>query len=344
MRYHVDRPNLEKDMKLEDIRLLTGDIVLRAQTKDTSKPHKNIRPLDHLPTPIVVFADTPALVADLVDCIMEEEGKAAPDPAIISMDCEGVDLGRNGSLTLVQFYIPAAEKVYIVDVQTLGHKAFSIFVKRETEAVNLKMILESEETIKTLWDCRSDSDALKWHFDVTLQGIFDGQLAEIATRQRSKAKHLFGLDTAVRSRLNFSEEAASEFLMTKMDGSHAMDEGIDRILHIRNCREDGSRVDQAGDEVVEDRVKNGLAISAMVERPLPPLMIEYCTQDVIVLPMLIKKCIQSKYWDDGWSKRVQEESGTRLWQARSANYDPSTMRMTAPPDGWTKIERSDHTG
>ena len=81
----------------------------------------------------------------------------------------------------------------------------------------------------------------------------------------------------------------------------------------------------------------------MEERPLPPLIMKYCTQDVTVLPVLLAKCFGSKYWDDQWECRVKEESKARLQQARSASYDPSRMHMSAPPEGWKDIKRVDNT-
>ena len=74
----------------------------------------------------------------------------------VAFDCEGVDLGRHGVLTVVSLagFDPVASSVaYVIDVQVIGAVAFT---------TGLGALLESSEILKVMFDCRSDSDAL-WH-------------------------------------------------------------------------------------------------------------------------------------------------------------------------------------
>jgi len=103
--------------------------------------------------------------------------------SVVFVDCEGVNLGRNGRLCLVQ-------------VCTLRREAFLFdvvdpAVLAATMDAGLRALLESQSVLKVFHDCRSDSDAL-WHCaHVRLQHVFDTQIAHaVLTRQQTgKAGH-----------------------------------------------------------------------------------------------------------------------------------------------------------
>jgi len=90
---------------------------------------------------------------------------------LISVDCEGVALGRKGQLCMVQ--IATAYHVFIFDVLSLGE---SLFKK------GLKSILESHSPIKVFYDCRGDSDILYHQYNVELKGVLDVALTEVFYR------------------------------------------------------------------------------------------------------------------------------------------------------------------
>ena len=94
----------------------------------------------------------------------------------IAFDCEGVDLGRHGPLTVATFgTLDNNSPIYVVDVQVLGgDKVFS-------ESNAFKELLEGE-TPKIMFDCRADSDALFHQFGVKLNGVLDMQIMDQATR------------------------------------------------------------------------------------------------------------------------------------------------------------------
>ena len=74
----------------------------------------------------------------------------------LAVDCEGVELGRDGKLTLVQL-MADEDTVYLIDVLVLGENAFKY---------GLKEILESKEVTKLMFDCRNDSVSLWYEYGV----------------------------------------------------------------------------------------------------------------------------------------------------------------------------------
>ena len=92
----------------------------------------------------------------------------------LALDCEGVDLGRKGKLTVLQLGAKDRE-VYVFDMLRLGKDAFD---------ASLKDILESKRIVKMTYDCRSDSDSL-WHeYQVKLSNVLDMQLLEYICRKK----------------------------------------------------------------------------------------------------------------------------------------------------------------
>lgn len=85
---------------------------------------------------------------------------------IISFDCEGVNLGAKGQLT-------------VVEIGTLRGEAFIFDLLVCPELVNdggLRSILEDESVIKIIHDCRNDSHNLYTQYNVLLRNVFDTQV------------------------------------------------------------------------------------------------------------------------------------------------------------------------
>jgi hypothetical protein len=103
----------------------------------------------------------------------------------IAFDCEGVDLSRNGALTLACFCgcggVEEEEEtvVYMIDVLKIGQA--KIFPQTST-GINLKTILESHSHLKIMFDSRSDSDALYHQFGVRLANVLDLQVFDQGCR------------------------------------------------------------------------------------------------------------------------------------------------------------------
>ena len=88
----------------------------------------------------------------------------SPLPSL-AVDCEGVNLSRDGTITIVS--VATRNKVYLFDVQQLGAVVFD---------AGLREILEDPNIFKLMFDCRKDSDALLHLFGVQMRGMLDLQL------------------------------------------------------------------------------------------------------------------------------------------------------------------------
>lgn len=102
--------------------------------------------------------------ATLVDSII---GAKRSTKSIISFDCEGINLGLKGVLTLCQIATMNGE-VYLLDI--LACPAMVVEGK-------IKELLESECVVKIIHDCRNDSVNLYNQFEITLKNVFDTQAA-----------------------------------------------------------------------------------------------------------------------------------------------------------------------
>lgn len=88
------------------------------------------------------------------------------EPVVISVDCEGINLGLKGELTLVEIGTVRGE-AFIFDVLQCPNIV--------TEG-GLKALLENENVIKIIHDCRNDSVNLFVQFKVLLRNVFDTQV------------------------------------------------------------------------------------------------------------------------------------------------------------------------
>jgi ribonuclease D len=100
----------------------------------------------------------------IVNELSPELEEAFKDIHIVALDIEGVDLGRNGQISLVQIS-PEPTKCFLLDV--LHHDKDSPLV------CWLRGMLESKSVLKVIHDCRMDSDALKHILDIDLTNCHD---------------------------------------------------------------------------------------------------------------------------------------------------------------------------
>lgn len=91
------------------------------------------------------------------------------DQVVISVDCEGINLGVKGELTLIEIGTTSGE-AFIFDV--LACPAIM-------SDGGLKALLENESVIKVIHDCRNDSVNLFNQFKVLLRNVFDTQVSHI---------------------------------------------------------------------------------------------------------------------------------------------------------------------
>ncbi|KAJ8047414.1 Egalitarian protein-like [Holothuria leucospilota] len=91
-------------------------------------------------------------------------------PLVVAMDCEGVKLGKDGPLTLLQLGTVEGE-VFIFDILATPNKK-DMFVNG-----GLKELLEDDKILKIIHDSRFDACALHFQFGVTLTNVFDTSTA-----------------------------------------------------------------------------------------------------------------------------------------------------------------------
>jgi exonuclease 3'-5' domain-containing protein 1 len=126
--------------------------------------------------PNFVLAQT-TIVDNLEDAKRVIERITRESNTVLGLDLEGVNLGRGGTITLVQISTKDQE-VFIFDVyRTL----------RIMEEV-LKPILESPDIFKVIHDCVNDSCALFFNHQIRLDGVLDTQVAHCIIQQQDSVK------------------------------------------------------------------------------------------------------------------------------------------------------------
>ncbi|KXT16318.1 hypothetical protein AC579_3748 [Pseudocercospora musae] len=305
---YVREPDLEARLGLVELEELVGSIssqVRRVQSLHLdgveNDEYSQKAVMNALPAAEITLVDTAEQVSELGRLITESAKSQMGEPAFY-FDCEGKNLGRNGTVTLLAIYIPDLIRAFVVDLQELDHIGLATREEYET----LKTIFESSTILKGVFDCRGDSEALFAHYNLSLDGIVDVQLMEAATRKNSK--RLFGLDVCIKNRLkDLDSSAKAKFAESK--------------------------------DKVKELMRSGDG-SCFAERPLPNLLLEYAASDVIVLPALYEHFAKHEcYWGE-WPNRVTEETNRRLELSRQSDYDPSTLDMRAGPAEWVKLPRT----
>lgn len=109
------------------------------------------------------------------DAIMKSS--SSPDePVIISFDCKGVNLGVKGQLTLIE-------------IGTVRGEAFIFDLQQSPQMVldgGIKMLLEDENIIKIIHDCRNGSYNLYSQYNILLRNVFDTQVRDCFPRKLRK--------------------------------------------------------------------------------------------------------------------------------------------------------------
>lgn len=238
--------------------------------------------------------NTSVLLKAFLDGLNDIEG----EPPSLYVDLEGNNLSRDGTLSLVTILVEPQEKVYLIDVTTLGKDAFD---DTGSDGRCLRNILESSEIIKVFFDIRNDSDALYSLYDVHVSGIWDLQLMELASRGFQK-KCVNGLAKCIEkdSRIGYGEKA--EWRRVKEKGRNLFDP------------------DRGGSYAVFD------------QRPLSSEVENYCTQDVALMPHLCE--IYREKLCDAWWRKITTETDARITLSQSPTFNGKGRHMAKGPQGW----------
>ena len=172
-------------------------------------------------------------------------------PPSLYCDVEGVNLSRNGTISIIQIYAKPLDRIYLVDVHCLKE---AVFHTPSTVGTTLKSVFEDNSIPKVFFDDRNDSENLRSQFKIRLQGVHDLQVMEASMRHgkhRSK-----GLADCIKQDARISSEDMMQW----------------------------ERVKNAGQEL--SNPKKGGSWQVFNVRPIMPQIVEYCTQDVVHMPAL----------------------------------------------------------
>lgn len=249
--------------------------------------------------PAISLTDTPEGIIELIDLLSHSDLPTSPPSVYI--DLEGINVGRKGSIAILQVYVLPNKKTFLVDVHNLREQAFST---PNSSGLTLKAILESAIIPKVIFDVRNDSDALYSHFGVKLQGIIDLQLMELATRSHSR-KFLSGLGRCMDQDLVQTPEEFEVRSAIKKRGVQLF------------APEKGGRY-----EVFNDR-------------PLDPAIVDYCVQDVQLMPQLWNIYnAKLTLMDKRWTTKIERETKARLLSSQSPDFNGKGRHMAKAPPAW----------
>lgn len=214
-------------------------------------------------------------------------------PPSLFINVEGGSLNPHKSQpSIISIYLNPLHKTYLIDVWKLGGSAFSVTNQNQT---SLKTILESPSIPKVVFDVREGSEGLFSHFEIKLQGIKDLQVMELAARFGPPQDNLSSLIECV-------ERDAS-----------LLPEGLQTWRNVESA-------------VAPLQNRDGRWHYYTINiRPIRQPVIEYCVQNVILLPRLLrvyhpKLCVAGNGF---WRYMVFSSVQKRLRETQSSSYDPA---------------------
>jgi exonuclease 3'-5' domain-containing protein 1 len=259
-----------------------SDVIEIIQELQETQPHQ---------VPPSGLIDTPAAIALLVASLSDLPNH----PPSLYFDLEGINLSRHGSISILQLHVLPTNKTYLVDMHTLKAEAFST---ASPNGQTLQTILESANIQKAFFDIRNDSDALYSLYNISVAGIHDIQLMELATRPFSK-RFIRGLARCIKEDLDMPSAELLKWRITK-------DRGVALFA-----------------------AEHGGSFEVFNERPLRRAISEYCIQDVQLLPRLWQRYDAALKPD--WRKKVEEATRDRIELSQSEGYNGTGRHMTLGP-------------
>lgn len=241
-----------------------------------------------------IMVDTTAVLSKIIGLLTG----LPTEPPSLYVDLEGVNLSRHGSVSILQLYVLPSERTYLIDIHLLRDKAFST---RASSGCTLKEILESSTIPKVFFDVRNDSDALYSHFGISLAGIRDLQLMELATRGFSK-RNVNGLSKCIERDAPLSQKERIDLMRVKEKGLRLF------------------------------APERGGTYEVFNERPLPEDVLIYCAQDVIILPRLYNHYGQKM--TIAWKTKMLKASKERVELSQTATFNGKGRHMALAPAGW----------
>lgn len=263
--------------------------------------------MDTQPIPQTVLSDSAALQYFLND--VADLSKNVSSTMYVNL--EGIRLSRHGSISIISLYVPSLGKVYHIDAVALGDAVVST---EAASGISLKTIFESPTVRKVFFDVRNDSDALFAQYKISLCGVVDIQLMELASRTYSR-RYLASLAKCI-------------------DGDSAVSPATKE--HWRSTGQSFSLL---------LRREQGAGRHILNIRPINPLVIEFCKERVVLLPALWRG-YSNKVRPPGetfWRCQIRTETDERVKLAKSARYDGESETKTEGPSSWHPEPLADAT-
>lgn len=266
-----------------------GGLYRPKNQKPLSKSKEEIESIPLLLTSY--FVDTYPLLHKLIYNLT----KLPANKTSLYVGCHSSRFRGSASISILTLFMPTRKQIFFLDLHTMGKAGLRTPRKH---GASVKSFLESATFQKGLFDVRHTSHLLYICFGITLRGVIDIQLMELAQR-RSLSTHATGSlrtlndciikDTAISrpGKINFQAiyEAAAKLFDKKLGGS--------------------SQVFQ--------------------QRPLREDLKVYCEQSLEPLPYLHKSYMH-RVTSLGKEEWVNTKTAKRLQASQSAEYlQPSTF-------------------
>lgn len=111
----------------------------------------------------------------------------------VTFDLEGINLGTSGEVTLIQIGFIYSKEFALYsrdDTNRLQPKIylFDVLLNRNLIKAGLARLFESTDIVKVAHDVRNDSVSLYKNFGITLNNVFDTQVAHLVVQQQTTGK------------------------------------------------------------------------------------------------------------------------------------------------------------
>ncbi|CAL1709466.1 unnamed protein product [Somion occarium] len=195
------------------------------------------------------------------------------------VDCEGQNLAQiDGRLSFLAIGTAQAREVFVIDVLCINN--------REEHSVAALLALLTDESIpKMMWDGRGDYLEILLYYGVSMQGVWDLQVAEVASRSLRRETDDQRLGRIVyRAQYGWKAVRRDRHLF---EGIH-MVEGLNGVVAQYNVGDNLAK----DAEVVAMHKAGGS--ERWMRRPLPDRLVQYAANDIYLIAMVytffIKNC------------------------------------------------------
>ena len=302
----------------------------KSKKRGSDGPSPSSRPVETDPACVKILTELDDATAVLTSPgeDLDRALRACVSSDVLAVDLEGVSMSRVGAVTLLQ--VAVRDSVFLFDAQALGtaelfERAVSVDEtdendgpKARTAKKTLRGVLEDGQITKLMFDCRVDSDALFHQHGVALRGVFDVQLADVASRRRKNlavpllsgmpkcaARHLAGASGATKQSLAALDADPDDRSVTRA-GAASEAEAVTRVTeHLKTKVKALYAPDKGGDAQL------------WALRPISEDARRYAALDVWLLLRIHRAMTEDQALDEAWRARVVAASAHRETEYRA---------------------------